>query len=160
MHRTRDLTWDGCLNVRDLGGLPTEDGGETRFDAVVRADSIGRLSDAGWAALAGYGVRRIVDLRWRDELEGDPPRALPVEVVHVSLFGTNLSHRLVTQCYFEGDPFIAHDPIAQSIPDPRGLERLIARVNVSKTETHGDDSAVAYDWDIVLRGSRATPRES
>ena len=28
---TRDLVWDGCLNVRDLGGLPTEDGGTTRF---------------------------------------------------------------------------------------------------------------------------------
>jgi protein tyrosine/serine phosphatase len=87
MHRTRDLDWDGCLNVRDLGGLPTEDGGETRFGAVVRADSVRRLSDRGWAALVEYGVRRIVDLRWHDELEADPPRELPVEVVHVSLFG-------------------------------------------------------------------------
>ena len=87
MHRTRDLAWDGCLNVRDLGGLPTGDGGETRFGAVVRADSVRRLSDRGWATMVEYGVRRIVDLRWHDELEADPPRELPIEVVHVSLFG-------------------------------------------------------------------------
>ena len=38
--RSRDLIWDGCLNVRDLGGHPTADGRETRFDSVVRADSL------------------------------------------------------------------------------------------------------------------------
>ena len=29
MQRSRELLWDGLLNVRDLGGHPTEDGGET-----------------------------------------------------------------------------------------------------------------------------------
>ena len=77
------LAWDGCLNVRDLGGLPSEDGGATRFRAVVRADSVRRLSEAGWEALVDYGVRRIVDLRFGSELDADPPRELPVELVHV-----------------------------------------------------------------------------
>jgi protein-tyrosine phosphatase len=81
----RVLTWDGCLNVRDLGGLPTVDGGSTRFGAVVRADSIRRLSDSGWEALVEYGVRRIVDLRFDSELAADPPRELPLEVVHSSV---------------------------------------------------------------------------
>ena len=63
MTRARELVWDGCINVRDLGGLPTEDGGATRFGAVVRADDLGGLSPAGWEALLGYGVSRIVDLR-------------------------------------------------------------------------------------------------
>ena len=49
----RTLAWDGCLNVRDLGGHPTEDGGVTRFGSIVRADSIRRLTDDGWAALGG-----------------------------------------------------------------------------------------------------------
>ena len=80
---TRELRWDGCLNVRDLGGLPTEDGGETRFGVVVRADSIRQLSDAGWASFLDYGVARIVDLRFHSELAADPPRELPIEVVHV-----------------------------------------------------------------------------
>jgi protein-tyrosine phosphatase len=81
--RSRDLIWDGCLNVRDLGGHPTEDGGETRFGAVVRADSVSQLSDTGWAALVEHGVRTVVDLRGDHEREDDPPIELPVEVLHV-----------------------------------------------------------------------------
>jgi len=81
----RVLAWDGCLNVRDLGGLPTEDGGRTRLGVVIRADTIRQLSVRGWAALVDYGVRTIVDLRFRSELEADPPRDLPVDVVHVSV---------------------------------------------------------------------------
>ena len=82
MHR-RQLDWDGCLNVRDLGGHETEDGRVTRFGRIVRADSVRRLSDSGWRAAVGYGVRTIVDLRFHEELEADPPGEIPVEVVHV-----------------------------------------------------------------------------
>ena len=85
--RPRALSWDGCLNVRDLGGHRTQDGRETRFGAVVRADSVRQLSDAGWASLVGYGIRTVVDLRFHSELEADPPRELPVDVVHIPLFG-------------------------------------------------------------------------
>ena len=88
----RVLAWDGCLNVRDLGGLPTEDGASTRFGAVVRADSVRQLSDAGWKALVAYGVRTIVDLRFGSELDADPPRELPVEVVHVPVLPDRDSH--------------------------------------------------------------------
>ena len=79
----RHLAWDGCANVRDLGGHETEDGGLTAFGAVVRADSVRRLSEAGWQQLVDYGIERIVDLRFHDELEADPPGTIPVEVVHV-----------------------------------------------------------------------------
>lgn len=81
----RVLTWEGCLNVRDLGGHPTADGRETRFGAVVRADSVRHLTPAGWDALVDYGVRTIVDLRRHDELERDPPLDVPVDVAHVPL---------------------------------------------------------------------------
>jgi protein-tyrosine phosphatase len=81
----RVLSWDGCLNVRDLGGHVTEDGSTTRFGAIVRADSVRHLTPAGWEALVDYGVRTIVDLRRHDELERDPPFETPVEVVHVPL---------------------------------------------------------------------------
>lgn len=80
--------------------------------------------------------------------------------IHVSLFGPGLSGRLVTQCYFEGDTLIEHDPIAQSIPDRRGIERLIAHVNWDNTEPGGPECAVHYDWDIVVRGAEATPTEN
>jgi protocatechuate 3,4-dioxygenase beta subunit len=68
--------------------------------------------------------------------------------------------RLVTQCNFEGDPLQDRDPILQSIPDPRGIERLLARFNSAETEVGDVASALAYDWDIVLRGPAATPIEN
>ena len=79
----RDLVWDGCLNVRDLGGHPTSDGGETKFGAIVRSDSVSLLTDAGWEALVAHGIKTVVDLRGGHERDEDPPREVPVEVVHV-----------------------------------------------------------------------------
>jgi protein-tyrosine phosphatase len=89
--RSRELVWDGLLNVRDLGGHTTEDGGETRFGEIVRADSVRQLSDAGWAALVDYGVKTVVDLRGDEELEADPPADLPVKVLHVPFMETDAS---------------------------------------------------------------------
>jgi protein-tyrosine phosphatase len=90
----RTLVWDGCVNVRDLGGIPTEDGGTTRPGAVIRSDNIGGLTPDGWRALAHHGVVRIVDLRWPEERAEDPPRDVDVEVVHVSVLGPNLAESL------------------------------------------------------------------
>ncbi|PXY24702.1 protocatechuate 3,4-dioxygenase subunit beta [Prauserella muralis] len=79
--------------------------------------------------------------------------------IHVSVFGPDLSSRIITQCYFEGDPLLRVDPIARSVPDQRGLDRLTAKLNWGKTELGDVDAALAYDWDIVLRGRDMTPRE-
>jgi protein tyrosine/serine phosphatase len=57
------------------------------FGVVVRADNVRNLTDIGQRALVEYGVRRVVDLRWPEELADDPPAEIPVEVVHVSLLG-------------------------------------------------------------------------
>jgi protein-tyrosine phosphatase len=84
---SRHLEWDGCLNVRDLGGVALEGGGETPYGVLVRADNVRRLTDHGRRALAEYGVTRIVDLRWQTELDEDPPHDLDIDVVHVSLLG-------------------------------------------------------------------------
>lgn len=83
MPRSRDLHWDGCLNVRDLGGHRTEDGSETRFGSIVRADSLSQLTDDGWQAAVDYGITTVIDLRGDHEREDDPPTELPVEVQHV-----------------------------------------------------------------------------
>jgi protocatechuate 3,4-dioxygenase beta subunit len=69
--------------------------------------------------------------------------------------GPAFATRLVTQMYFPGDPLIAIDPIAQSVPRD-ALERLIARFDLSVTE---ESFALGYVFDIVLRGRRATPTE-
>jgi protein-tyrosine phosphatase len=68
----RTLCWPDCQNVRDLGGLPTTDGGRIRDRALIRADDLCRLTPASVAALRAYGVRRIIDLRGSVEAEHDP----------------------------------------------------------------------------------------
>jgi protein-tyrosine phosphatase len=80
-----DLRWDGCLNVRDLGGHEIAGGGETRTGSIVRADSVRALSPEGWRALVDYGVGTIIDLRTNEERAADPPSELPVDVVHISV---------------------------------------------------------------------------
>ena len=85
--RSRELAWDGCINVRDLGGIPLEGGGETRTGVLVRSDNVRLLTEEGRRALVEHGVVRVVDLRWPEELALDPRDDLPVDVVHVSLLG-------------------------------------------------------------------------
>ena len=84
MPRDRHLDWDRCFNIRDLGGLPTIDGQVTRWGALVRADSLDRLTAAGWAALWTYGVRTVIDLRNAEERTAEdatrPPGLTTVQV--------------------------------------------------------------------------------
>jgi len=83
----RELRWDGCVNVRDLGGLPLHGGGTTRSGQIVRADSVQRLTPAGWRSLREYGVRRIIDLRYPSEREKDKWTIDGFDLVAISLLG-------------------------------------------------------------------------
>ena len=77
--------------------------------------------------------------------------------IHFSLFGPRLISRLVTQMYFPGDPLIPLDPILNSIPNPRGRELLVAKFDL---ETTVPEWALAFKWDVVLRGRLATPMDA
>lgn len=68
-----ELVWDGCVNVRDVGG-------------IVRADNLDLLSDEGWQALVDHGVVRVVDLRFPEERADGLSHSL-VEVVRIPLLG-------------------------------------------------------------------------
>ena len=81
----RQLPWEGGVNVRDLGGLRTRDGGETARGAIVRSGSPDGLSQRGWEALRAYGIRTIVDLRNDDERGTTRPAG--VETLHLPLDG-------------------------------------------------------------------------
>ena len=81
----RVLRWDGCVNVRDLGGLPIAGGSETAYRVVVRADWLPGLSAEGRQALVDYGVSLVVDLRPDREHEDDGISPLPVPVVRQSM---------------------------------------------------------------------------
>lgn len=67
----RHLEWVGALNARDLGGLPTADGRRTRYGVLFRSDSTCGLTGRGRRDLLDHGVRTVVDLRRKDELEED-----------------------------------------------------------------------------------------
>ncbi len=83
----RRVDWEGCANVRDLGGLQTVDGRETAPGAVVRGDTPDNLTPAGWGALLAHGIRTIVDLRNDDERTADAARPAAIATVQIPLDG-------------------------------------------------------------------------
>jgi len=86
MDGSRHLDWDGCFNVRDLGGLRTIDGRRTRWGAVVRSDSVNFLTSAGWSAAQAHGIRTVVDLRDDHEVRADrAPRPDGITTVRVPI---------------------------------------------------------------------------
>jgi len=86
-----ELCWDGLVNVRDLGGLPTRlsSSGRTAQGRVARGPRREGLTTAGWAGARRWGLRTVVDLRCPDEVgprAGDPAvdTAASAEVTLVS----------------------------------------------------------------------------
>lgn len=83
------LQVEGLLNLRDLGGLPIEGGGETRFGRLLRSDSPHQLDEAGTRVLADAGVSTVVDLRTASE-RADRPNLLvtvgQMQSVHAPIF--------------------------------------------------------------------------
>jgi protocatechuate 3,4-dioxygenase, beta subunit len=77
--------------------------------------------------------------------------------IHVSVFGPYLASRLITQCYFADDPLLQRDPIFQSVHNANAMRRMTAQFVGERTEPNNEDSALAYSWDIVLRGGTAVP---
>jgi protocatechuate 3,4-dioxygenase beta subunit len=76
--------------------------------------------------------------------------------IHFSLFGAGILSRLVTQMYFPGDPLQPLDPIFNSIPDEGARMRLVSALDMQRAESN---YALAYAFDIVLRGRQETPFE-
>lgn len=82
----RDLDWEGSFNARDLGGLNRSRGGQTKWNAVVRADDLGRLTGRGWNQVVQHGVRTVIDLRNPDErCVGPVDRPSEIETVEIPL---------------------------------------------------------------------------
>lgn len=71
MTLNRVLAWDGCNNVRDLGGLNASNGYKTRWGAVVRSDHPAKLTAKGWSQLYAHGIRTIISLRTHGLVEED-----------------------------------------------------------------------------------------
>jgi protein-tyrosine phosphatase len=76
----RIIEFERLLNVRDLGGLRTEDGRTIRSGLLFRADALSKLNDAAAEDLlrfAKLGLRTVIDLRypWEIERNGKVPGA-------------------------------------------------------------------------------------
>src|ERR1700746_3427545 len=68
---------EGAVNVRDLGGLPTDDGGQTAAGRLLRADNLQELSPSDVSRLVhDIGLTTVVDLRSSAELASEGPAPL------------------------------------------------------------------------------------
>lgn len=61
-------------NMRDLGLWSTRGGGRVRPRLLYRSAELSRLSDDKTAALAGFGLRSVYDLRTEEERSRQPDR--------------------------------------------------------------------------------------
>jgi len=115
------------------------------------------FSGAGRCLTDDQGRYRFVTIRpgaypWRNHHNAWRPAH-----IHFSVFGRAFVQRLVTQMYFPGDPLFGQDPIFNSVPDPAARERMVSTFDLDSTE---HEWALAFRFDIVLRGREATPFET
>jgi protocatechuate 3,4-dioxygenase, beta subunit len=114
------------------------------------------FSGVGRCLTGADGAFRFVTIRPGAYPWGNHHNAWRPAHIHFSLFGRAFTQRLVTQMYFPGDPLFGQDPIFNSVRDPLARERLVAAFDLAETKP---EWALAFRWDIVLRGREATPRE-
>jgi protein-tyrosine phosphatase len=84
----RILSFDGCVNFRDLGGYRTGDGHRLGWRQLFRADGLHRMTVDDDARLLQLGLATAVDLRTVDEAEHRgrfPADRVPVHYVHLPL---------------------------------------------------------------------------
>ncbi|MDH3320368.1 MAG: protocatechuate 3,4-dioxygenase subunit beta [Betaproteobacteria bacterium] len=123
-----------------------------RHDAPIDPN----FSGAGRTLSDADGRYRFITIRpgeypWRNHYNAWRPAH-----IHFSLFGQAFLTRLVTQMYFPGDPLLDYDPMYMSIPDAKARLRLVSQFDWEHTVP---EHALAYRFDIVLRGREATPMD-
>jgi len=174
-----DLTRNGRVNGEPLGerivvtGRVLDENGQSLPNTLIevwQANAAGRyihkkdqhdapvdpnFLGAGRCMTDDQGRYRFYTIRPGAYPWGNHPNAWRPNHIHFSLFGPTIATRLITQMYFPGDPLLAFDPIFESVPEAaRG--RLISEFSLDVTE---EGFALGYVFDIVLRGTQATPME-
>ena len=67
MDPRRHLGIEGTYNIRDLGGYETEDGRQTRWRQIWRADLLHDLPPTSTSTIEELGLSTVIDLRQGDE---------------------------------------------------------------------------------------------
>ena len=153
--------------VLEAGGRPVPDtlvelwqcnsGGRYRHDRDRHPAPLDpNFTGAGRCLTDAEGRYRFVTIKPGAYPWGNHPNAWRPAHIHFSLFGRAFTQRLVTQMYFPGDPLFGQDPIFNSVRDPAARARMVCAFDLDATEP---EWALAYRWDIVLRGPAATPRD-
>ena len=117
------------------------------------------FSGAGRCLTDKDGYFRFITIRPGIYPWGNHANAWRPAHIHFSLFGRAFTQRLVTQMYFPDDPLFFQDPMWNSVADrdPKAAQRLVCAFDYEATE---EQWALAFRWDIVLRGEAATPMET
>ena len=101
----QDMVWielEGAVNVRDVGGLPTVDGGETVYGRVLRSENLQELTAVDIVRLVDeIGVTTIVDLRSTRELMTEGPAPLD------SVDGVQHAHHPVLKEFLDASDTVA-----------------------------------------------------
>lgn len=83
---SRGLPVDGLLNIRDLGGLPTADGGRIAPGRLIRSDNPRGLTEAGRRQFVDrVAPRLLIDLRTTLEVEREGYEAPSADTTVVNL---------------------------------------------------------------------------
>ncbi len=114
------------------------------------------FSGAGRCVTDKQGAYRFTTIKPGPYPWGNHHNAWRPAHIHFSLLGRAFAQRLVTQMYFPGDPFFPYDPIFNSVRDPVARQRMISSFSIHETVPNW---AVAYRFDIYLRGPGQTPFE-
>jgi protein-tyrosine phosphatase len=84
------IEMDSLVNLRDVGGIPAEDGGSIAPGRLLRSDNLQTLTPDDVAALLELGLSDVIDLRsdYEAEMEGPGPLVGHPEVTirQLSLF--------------------------------------------------------------------------
>ncbi|NYJ05137.1 tyrosine-protein phosphatase [Petropleomorpha daqingensis] len=134
----RWLHLDGTANTRDLGGLPTTDGGRTVPGRILRSDNLQTLSEADVHRLVDeLGLRDVIDLRTTAEvlLEGRGPLR-DVEAV------THRHFSLIPERGHHTDVFAVEE---EEIPElPGGWQEAVLPRQVAEGDEHEPPAVRSY----------------
>jgi len=114
------------------------------------------FSGAGRCLTDGEGRYRFTTIKPGPYPWGNHHNAWRPAHIHFSLLGRSFAQRLVTQMYFPADPLFEFDPIFNSVRDRAARERMISRFQMHESVDHW---ALAFEFDVYLRGPSATPFE-
>jgi protein-tyrosine phosphatase len=77
---------DGLANLRDVGGIPTTDGGKIIPGRLLRSDNLQTLTTSDVDQLLGLGLTDVIDLRSDYEAEREGPGPLVGSDVRIHQF--------------------------------------------------------------------------